>query len=66
MTATILPAQTATEVLPTPPPIAEMLGAPITTLTTDIRVKENPRVPNDVPRSEVPAKLSSRATCLMS
>ncbi len=57
LSATIALAQSATEVLPTPPPVAEMLGAPITTLTTDIRVKENPRVPNDVPQSEVPAKL---------
>ncbi len=56
LSTTVSLAQTATEVVPTPPPISEMLGAPITTLTTDIRVKENPRVPNDVPRSEVPAK----------
>ncbi|MGO9108093.1 MAG: hypothetical protein ACLP9L_02560 [Thermoguttaceae bacterium] len=50
----------AKEVIPVPPGVEDLLGAPITTLTTDIRIKENPRVPNDVPRSEVPARLLQR------
>ncbi|MGA2256076.1 MAG: hypothetical protein ABSG53_15625 [Thermoguttaceae bacterium] len=47
----------ANEVIPVPPSEEEMLAAPITSLTTDIRVKENPGVNNDVPPSIVRPKL---------
>ncbi len=47
----------ATEAIPRPPSEEELLGAPITSLTADIRVKENPNVKDDFPPSAMPAKL---------
>jgi hypothetical protein len=52
--------QAESEVIPLPPSAEELLGAPITSLTTDIRVKENPRLKDDLPPSEVPLKLKQR------
>jgi hypothetical protein len=42
----------AREVIPVPPSELELLAAPIVSLSTDIRTKENPNVTNDFPRSE--------------
>jgi hypothetical protein len=56
LTPPISPGQ---EVIPVPPSAEELLGAPITTLTTDIRVRENPRLNGDFP-TEAPASLSRR------
>ena len=50
----------ANEVIPVPPSEEEILGAPITSLTTDIRVKENPGITNDVPPPAVPANPKHR------
>jgi hypothetical protein len=51
------PSTTTQEVIPVPPSAEEIIGAPITSLSTDIRVKENPKLKDDLPPSQVPTHL---------